>query len=77
MSHRRSSFPGIRRHKPSNRTVVTIRLADGRRKDVPGKWKSAAATREYNRVIAELATSGAMPFPEARSDITIAELLAR
>jgi integrase len=71
----------MRLHKPSGRAVVTVRLADGHRKDVYlGAWESEEAARGYKRVIAELAAGGealSVPAVGPTSDVTIAELMLR
>ncbi|QDU21862.1 tyrosine-type recombinase/integrase [Urbifossiella limnaea] len=53
---RPASFPSYRHHKPSGQAVVTIRAADGGRRDVYlGAYDSPESRREYARVVAELA----------------------
>jgi integrase len=85
MPRRRSSFPPPRRHKARDLAVVTVRLADGSRKDIYlGSWPPdqrnppPEVVAEYNRVIAEVAAAGgALPCPGGTSDITIVELVSR
>jgi integrase len=66
-------LPALRRHHPSNRAVVTVRLATGGRRDFYcGRWKSAAATREYRRICAVLRQHGGK-YPNAGGDLSVNE----
>jgi hypothetical protein len=82
MSRRPNPVPTYRHHKPSGQAVMTVRQADGTRRDVYlGAFNSPDSRAEYSRLVAELAaatvtaaikpTSGA-PTPAA---LTVAELL--
>src|SRR5262245_30256600 len=47
MPRRPNEFPSYRRHKSTNQVVCTVRLANGKRKDMYlGRWKSAASKAE-------------------------------
>lgn len=53
MAGKRKAVPAYRLHKSTGRAVVTVRDADGRRKDVYlGPHDSAESRQEYARVIA-------------------------
>lgn len=63
---RTPSLPKYRRHKSWNLAVVTVRQADGSRRDVYlGKYNSPESRVEYARVIAELAHTGTATSPSA------------
>src|SRR3954462_14688631 len=69
----RSAIPSLRKHRPSGRAVVTVRLSSGVRRDLYcGPWRSAEAEREYRRVCAVLMANGGL-YPAAGSDLTIVE----
>lgn len=73
-----SRIPSYRRHKPTGQAVVTVRLADGSRKDVYlGPWKSAESHTEYARIISEIgvAASPAMAVKSHDRDLSINELI--
>ncbi|VTR92155.1 catalytic phage domain protein : Site-specific recombinase XerD OS=Singulisphaera acidiphila (strain ATCC BAA-1392 / DSM 18658 / VKM B-2454 / MOB10) GN=Sinac_1635 PE=4 SV=1: Phage_integrase [Gemmata massiliana] len=73
----RSSFPSLRHHKPTEQGVVTVRLASGARKDLYcGRYGTAAATAEYNRIVGLLAVNGGV-YPHEDTDLTVAEALVR
>jgi hypothetical protein len=58
MARSRASVPTYRIHKPTGQAVVTVRTADGARRDVYlGKSDSPESRTEYARVVAELAAS--------------------
>lgn len=66
--------PKYRRHKPSNRAVVTIRGTD----IYLGPWQSPESKRGYQRLVAEyLASGGQAPLRTAGEDLTVVELAAR
>lgn len=70
---RPKKIPSLRRHKPSNRAVVTI---DG--KDVYcGPWNAPESRAEYERLIREWLQRGSPLRPSCRpsTDITISELV--
>ena len=47
--------PAYRKHKSTKQAVVTVRVADGSRKDLYlGRHGTAASKKEYNRVLALL-----------------------
>lgn len=72
------SIPRYRLHKPSGQGVVTVRLADGSRKDIYlGKYNSDESRKEYARVVAELSvtTSPARLTSTRSPDITVNEVL--
>lgn len=55
-------LPKYRKHTPSGQAVVTIRQADGSRRDTYlGKFQSAESVREYDRIVAELKAASARP----------------
>jgi integrase len=67
--------PSLRRHKPSNRAVVTIDGQDF----YCGPWKSAEAKTEYDRIIGEWLVNGRCLRRSGGSchDLTVTELIAR
>ena len=65
-----SRVPSYRRHKPTNRAVVTINGQD----IYLGKWNTAASKAEYDRLIAEFLANGRR-LPDS-NDRTVVELLA-
>lgn len=77
MPRRRSSVPAYRLHKPSGQGVVTVRTADGGRKDIYlGPYNSADSLTEYRRVLATVAAGEeARPAAPPPSGVTVAELL--
>lgn len=70
-----STVPSYRHHKPTNQAVVTVRLPNGRSRDIYlGKHNSAASRVEYNRIVRlVLANNGR--YPAAAPDLSINELL--
>jgi integrase len=76
----RKSVPSYRRHKPTDRAVVTLPDGRGGRKDFYlGAYGSAESRREYTRRVAEWETGGQrLPVndPVAR-DLTINEVILR
>lgn len=65
---RSPSVPSYRHHKPSGQAVVTIRTAEGERRDVYlGTYNSPESRAEYGRIVAELATSPAARSSPARA----------
>jgi integrase len=73
------TIPSYRLHKASGQAVVTVRLADGGRRDVYlGEFNSDASRREYARVITELAAvpvADQVVDPTVPPDLTIDEVL--
>jgi integrase len=72
--------PSYRRHKQSGQAIVTVRLPDGRRRDVLlGRYGTPESKAEYRRVLAEAeAGTLAAPLPSAAApDVTLNELLLR
>jgi integrase len=73
------TVPSYRRHKQSGQAIVTIRLPNGKRKDMLlGPWKSPESRREYARIIAELqAGQVTTSFTDSKlpSELTIDEAL--
>jgi integrase len=67
--------PSLRRHKPSNRAVVTIDGQDF----YCGPWKSREAKAEYDRIIGEWLANGRCVRRTGQScpDLTMTELIAR
>src|SRR5262249_33992020 len=58
MPRRPNPVPTYRLYKPSGQAVVTVRAADGTRKDVHlGEYDSPQSRAEYTRVLQELAAS--------------------
>jgi integrase len=77
MARRPNPVPTYRRRKQSGQAVVTLRIADGRRKDVLlGRYNSPESKVEYRRLIAELEhrPAGAVAGP-GTADLTMNELL--
>ncbi len=77
MPRRRSSVPKYRLHKPSGQGVVTVRTAEGGRKDVYlGPYNTPDSLSEYRRVLATVAAGEEVrpPVPPP-AEVTIAELL--
>jgi hypothetical protein len=66
---KRGTPPSYRRHS-SGQACVTVRLADGRRREIAlGPSDSPESKAEYSRVLAELAASqGHLPTSEAAAD---------
>jgi len=74
MLRRRSAFPLYCLHRPTGQAVVTIRNADGSRKDVYlGKHGTEASKEEYRRVLAMIESSPTQP--ATPHGITVAELI--
>lgn len=72
-----NEVPSLRRHKPTNQAVCTVRLANGSRKDIYlGPWKSALAKQEYGRVIALVGANNGI-YPDASVDLTVNEAMVR
>jgi integrase len=72
---RAERIPSLRRHKPSDRAVVTI---DGH--DLYcGPWKSPEAKAEYDRIVSEWLANGRSLRRSGNScsDMTVTELIAR
>lgn len=77
MPPRPSELPSYRRHKSTNQAVCTVRLANGKRKDLYlGPWKSAASKAEYGRVVSLVSLNGGI-YPSAAADLTVNEALVR
>jgi integrase len=73
-----SRVPSYRHHKPTGQAVVTIRLADGTRKDFYlGRWNSSESRAEYARIIGEIgvAASPAMAVKTLDRELSINELI--
>jgi len=72
---RAEKIPSLRRHKPSNRAVVTINGQDV----YCGPWRSPEAKVEYDRIVSEWLANGRSLQRSGRScpDLTITELIAR
>ncbi len=73
-----SPVPALRKHKSTRQAVTTVRLSDGRTKDLYlGRHGTAAASTEYARIIATVAANGGI-YPDASADagITVNELMA-
>jgi len=66
------NVPKLRLHKPSGRAVVTF----NRRDVYCGKWRTKAATVEYDRVVGLWLANGRR-WPEESTDLRIAELVKR
>lgn len=80
----RKSVPAYRHHKPTGQAVVTVRTADGGRRDVSlGKYDSPESRAEYARRLAEMAAApipGVLPAASGRSPkpaagISVSEVL--
>jgi integrase len=69
--------PTYRLHRQSGQAVVTLRLPDGRRKDILlGAYKSPESRAEYRRIIAEIEAGLPGTVPLCLSpDLTVNELL--
>jgi integrase len=77
MPPRPNDVPSYRRHKSTNQAVCTIRLANGKRKDLYlGPWKSAASKAEYARLVSLVSVHGGI-YPSAADDLTVSEALVR
>ena len=77
MPRPRNHVPTYRIHKQSGQAIVTVSV-NGKRRDVlSGKYGTPESRSEYQRVLAELNSSGAARGPAytARMDMTINELL--
>ena len=58
MPRPKNTFPTYRLHKQSGQAVTTVRLPDGRRRDVLlGRYQSPESKAEYQRVLAELSAA--------------------
>ena len=67
---RSAPVPSYRLHKPSGQAVVTIRTADGERRDVYlGLHNSPESRAEYGRLIAELAAGPPAALDRGRADL--------
>ncbi len=77
MPRPRSIVPKYRLHKATGQAVVTVRTADGGRKDVYlGRYRSPESRKEYERIIAQLGASAAAAAPSNPAhDVTVAEAL--
>lgn len=77
MPRPRSIVPKYRLHKATGQAVVTVRTADGGRKDVYlGRYRSPESRKEYERIIAQLGASAAAAAPSNPAhDVTVAEVL--
>jgi hypothetical protein len=72
-----SSTPAYCRHKARNLAVTTVRLANGKRKDIYlGKWNSAASRAEHGRIAGLVAANGGI-YPKVAPDLMVSEALAR
>lgn len=70
-----SSFPQLRRHGPSGRAVVTVRVSSGGRKDFYcGPFGSPESKAEHRRICAVLLDNGGV-YPAGEKDTTVAECL--
>ena len=72
------SVPSYRLHKPTGQAVVTIRQANGSRRDLYlGKHNSLDSRREYARVIAELTANptASQTTAQAASKNTVDQML--
>jgi hypothetical protein len=73
---RSTRVPTYRLHKQSGQAVVTLRAADGSRRDVLlGKHDTPESRAEYARVIAEWNLNGGR-IPQPTDCVTVAELLS-
>ena len=74
---RNSKPPSYRLHKKTGQAVVTLRLADGKRRDFYlGVYGSPESRTEYARLIAELAVGPpANPSPTPSPDLSLNEIL--
>ncbi len=88
MPRNSSKPPSYRLHRPTGQAVVTIRTADGGRRDIYlGKYGTTESRAEHARVLAELAASATAPVAQpvrpapattatgASAGITVAEML--
>jgi hypothetical protein len=75
---KKGTSPAYRRHS-SGQAVVTVRLLDGRRRDILlGPWDTRASRDEYNRVLGVLNANGGYyvePQASPAGDITVNEVI--
>jgi integrase len=73
----RNAIPTYRFHRRTGRAIITVRNADGSRRDIllPGTFNSAESRQEYERVLTLLRTNeGGLTLNERRSNLTLNEL---
>jgi integrase len=72
-----SLVPTYRRHKSSNQAICSVRLANGKRKDLYlGPWSSALSKAEYSRIVALVGAHGGI-YPSAADDLSVNEALVQ
>jgi hypothetical protein len=68
MPRPRNPLPSYRLHRQSGQAVVTVRTADGRRRDLLlGPYNSPGSKAEYERVLAELRASADLAAARGRA----------
>ena len=77
MPRPRSSIPFYRCHESSQQAIVTVRLANGERKDIYlGEMDSPQSKIEYSKILALLAANGGI-YPGGGLDLTVNEANSR